>query len=92
MLPPPAATKPKTPIALARSAGSVNRLIISDSETAETIGAAEPCTARAPISISCEPASPQRRGDVKSAIPIRNSRRWPRGRPAARRAAGSRRR
>jgi hypothetical protein len=35
MLPPPAATKPKTPIAFARSAGSVNSVIISESETAD---------------------------------------------------------
>ena len=59
MLPPPAATKPKTPIAFARSAGSVNRLIISDSETAETMAPPRPWTARAPIRNSCEPASPQ---------------------------------
>ena len=39
--PPPEATKPKTPIAFARSAGSVNSIIISDSATAETIGAAD---------------------------------------------------
>ena len=35
MEPPPEATKPKTPIALARSAGSVKRFIVSESETAE---------------------------------------------------------
>ena len=82
MLPPPAATKPKTPIALARSACSVNRLIISDSETAETTAPPSPCTARAPISIPCEPASPQQTdATVKSAIPIRNSRRWPKRSP-----------
>ena len=34
--PPPEATKPKIPIAFARSAGSVKRVIISDSATAET--------------------------------------------------------
>ena len=78
MLPPPAATKPKTPIAFARSAGSVNRLIISDSETAETIAPPRPCTARAPIRNSCDPASPHAiEATVKRAIPIRNSRRWP---------------
>jgi len=37
MLPPPAATKPKTPIAFARSAGSVKSVITSPNETAETI-------------------------------------------------------
>ncbi len=78
MLPPPAATKPKTPIALARSAVSVNRLIISESETAETTAPPRPCTARAATRTSCEPASPQAiDAIVKSAIPIRNIRRWP---------------
>ncbi len=47
MLPPPAATKPKTPIAFARSAGSVNRFIISESETADATAPPTPCTARA---------------------------------------------
>ena len=42
MLPPPAATNPKTPIAFARSAGSVNRVIISESDTAETIAPPTP--------------------------------------------------
>ena len=60
MLPPPAATKPKTPIAFARSAGSVKRFMISESETAETIAPPRPCTARAAIRSSCEFASPQR--------------------------------
>ena len=59
MLPPPAATKPKMPIAFARSAGSVNSVIISESATAETTAPPRPCTARATISISCELASPQ---------------------------------
>ena len=78
MLPPPAATKPKTPIAFARSAGSVNRLIISESETAETIAPPSPWTARAPIRNSCEPARPHAiEAAVNSAIPIRNRRRCP---------------
>ena len=51
--PPPAATKPKTPIAFARSAGSVNSVMISESATAETTAPPSPCTARAPTSISC---------------------------------------
>ena len=55
--PPPEATKPKMPIAFARSAGSVKRVIISESATAETTAPPTPCTARAPISISCEVAS-----------------------------------
>ena len=33
--PPPEATKPKMPIAFARSAGSVNSLIVSESDTAD---------------------------------------------------------
>ena len=48
MLPPPAATKPKTPIAFARSAGSVNNVTISDNATADTTAPPRPCTARAP--------------------------------------------
>ena len=44
--PPPDITKPKTPIALARSPGSVNRPMISASATAETAAPARPCTAR----------------------------------------------
>ena len=42
MLPPPAMTNPKTPIALARSAGSVNRFMISESATAETTAPPRP--------------------------------------------------
>ena len=43
-------TKPNTPIALARSAGSVKRFMISDSATATTIAPPMPCMARATIS------------------------------------------
>ena len=42
MLPPPEATKPKMPIALARSAASVKSVIISESATAETTAAPRP--------------------------------------------------
>ena len=52
-LPPPEATKPKMPIAFARSAGSVKSVIMSESATAETIAAPRPCTARAAIRSSC---------------------------------------
>ena len=45
--PPPERTKPKTPIAFARSAGSVKRIMISESATAETTAPPRPCTARA---------------------------------------------
>ena len=57
MLPPPAATKPKTPIAFARSAGSVNKFIISESETAEATAPPSPCTARAAIRVLMSGAS-----------------------------------
>ena len=40
--PPPEATKPKTPMAFARSAGSVKRVIISESATAETTAPPKP--------------------------------------------------
>ena len=77
-VPPPAATNPNTPIAFARSPGSVNIVMISDSDTAETIAPPSPCTARAAISRCCVFARPQaREAAVKSAIPIRKRRRWP---------------
>ena len=76
--PPPEATKPKTPIAFARSAGSVNSVIISESATADTTAPPMPCTARAPTSISCDVANPHADdASVNSAIPSRNSRRCP---------------
>ena len=78
MLPPPAATKPKTPIAFARSAGSVNRFIISESDTADATAPPRPCTVRAAISSPCVVASPQARElRVNNAIPPMNSRRCP---------------
>ena len=40
--PPPEATKPKIPIAFARSAGSVKRVMISESATAETTAPPSP--------------------------------------------------
>ena len=80
--PPPEATKPKTPIAFARSAGSVKSVIVSESATAETTAPPIPCTARAPTSISCEVAKPHAAdASVKSAIPSRNSRRCPKRSP-----------
>ena len=70
MLPPPEATKPKMPIAFARSAGSVNRLIISDSATAEATAPPSPCTARAATRIHCDVASPHAsEASVNSAMP-----------------------
>ena len=46
-LPPPAATKPMTPIALVRSAGSVNSVITIENATTDTTAPPSPCTARA---------------------------------------------
>ena len=74
--PPPDATKPKTPIALARSAGSVNRFIISDSETAEATAPPTPWTARAVTRKPWEFARPQHsEAIVNSVMPARNRRR-----------------
>ena len=76
--PPPEATKPKMPIALARSAGSVNSRIVSDRETADATAPPTPCTARAVSRKPCEVARPQQsEASVKSAIPEMNSRRCP---------------
>ena len=76
--PPPAATKPITPIALARSAGSVKIVMISESATAATTAPPMPWIARAPMSISCDVASPHASdASVKSPTPSRKSRRWP---------------
>ena len=78
MLPPPAATKPMKPIAFARSAGSVNSIMIRDSATAETTAPPSPCTARAATRNSCVGASPQAtEASVNSEIPPRKSRRFP---------------
>ncbi len=77
-LPPPDATKPATPIAFARSAGSVNIVIISDRPTAETTAPPRPCTARPAISISCDCARPQASDAmVNSTRPYWNIRRCP---------------
>ncbi len=76
--PPPEATKPNTPIALARSAGSVKRFMISDSETADATAPPMPCTAREAISMPCDVESPQASdASVKSAIPPMKRRRCP---------------
>ena len=77
-VPPPAITKPNTPIALARSASSVNSSMISDSATAETTAPPSPWIARAAISSVCVLASPQAsEARVKNTMPYRNIRRWP---------------
>jgi hypothetical protein len=74
--PPPERTKPKMPIAFARSPCSVKSVIRSESATADTIAPPMPCTAREAISISCEVDTPQAsEAPVKTAIPVRNNRR-----------------
>jgi hypothetical protein len=61
MLPPPAITNPKTPIAFARSAGSVKRTTINENARAETTAPLIPWTARAAISIPWLVETPQLR-------------------------------
>ena len=76
MLPPPAITKPKTPIAFVRSTASVKSIMISESATAETTAPPTPCTARAATSIPCEVESPQASdAAVKSPMPLTKRRR-----------------
>ncbi len=78
MLPPPAQTKPKMPIAFARSPGSVKIFIMSDSAIDDTTAPPSPCTALAAISSPWEFETPQTtEANVKSAMPRRNKRRWP---------------
>ena len=83
MLPPPAATKPKSPIAFARSPAVVNSPIIKARETADAVAPPMPCTARADTSIHCVVDSPQTsEATVKSTIPPMNSLRAPRKSPS----------
>ena len=83
MLPPPAATKPKTPIALARSAGSVKSVIISESETADAVAPPKPWIERAAISMPFVSARPQASdASVNSVMPARKSRRCPKRSPS----------
>ena len=83
MAPPPERTKPKIPIAFARSAGSVKSIIVSESATAATSAPPRPCTARATTSWPCVVARPQAsEARVKSAIPVRNMRRCPNRSPS----------
>ena len=82
-VPPPERTKPKMPIAFARSAGSVNMIIVSESATTDTTAPPRPCTARAPTRNSCEPARPQAsEASVNTDSPMRKSRRWPKRSPS----------
>ncbi|CFM14915.1 Uncharacterised protein [Bordetella pertussis] len=65
-------------MARARSAGSVNSVMISDRATAETTAPPRPCTARAATSMACPWAIPQAsEASVNSVRPARNMRRWP---------------
>jgi hypothetical protein len=81
--PPPEATKPKMPMAFARSVGSVKSVIISERATADTTAPPTPCRARAPISIPCESENPHTAdAAVKRATPARNILRWPRRSPS----------
>src|SRR5512132_290839 len=81
--PPPEATKPKMPIAFARSVGSVKSVIISERATAETTAPPTPCTARAEISIACEFAKPHTAdATVNRATPAMNSLRCPKRSPS----------
>ena len=82
-VPPPETTKPKTPIAFARSPGSVKSFISSASAIAATIAPPTPCTARAVTRNACEFASPQAsEASVNSVSPIRNTRRAPKRSPS----------
>ena len=77
-LPPPAHTKPYTPMALARSAGSVNMFMMSDSATADTTAPPTPCTARAAINSAWVLASPHAsEAKVKATMPAKNTLRCP---------------
>jgi hypothetical protein len=72
--PPPEATKPYTPIAFARSAGSGNIVTIIPRMTAEVIAPPRPCTKRAATSISWLCASPHAsEATVKTASPVRKT-------------------
>jgi hypothetical protein len=76
--PPPAQTKPYTPIALARSPGSVKSAISSASATESTIAPPMPWIARAMTSGSCALARPQAsEAPVKRTMPTTKTRRWP---------------
>ena len=73
--PPPDITKPKKPIAFARSAGSVNSPMIKASATAETAAPPRPWTARPITRNSLEGASPQAiDASVNDTTPATNTR------------------
>ena len=67
-----------TPIAFARSPGSVKSVMTSESAATATRAPPNPWIARAPTRNSCEDAVPQAsEASVKSASPMRNILRWP---------------
>ena len=76
--PPPDITKPKKPIALARSVGSWKSPTISESATAETAAPPRPWTARPATSSPAVGASPQATdATTKATTPPRKTRRLP---------------
>ena len=76
--PPPDITKPKTPIALARSPGSENSPMISASATAETAAPPRPWTARPTTRKAAVGANAQAtEATVKAATPPSSTRRLP---------------
>ena len=76
--PPPDITKPKTPIAFARSPGSVNRPMIRASATAETAAPPSPCTARPTTRKAAVGANAQATdATVNAATPPSRTRRLP---------------
>lgn len=83
MVPPPAATNPNTPIARARSAGSVNVVMMIESTAGAMIAPPTPCNARAATNVACEPEIPQRsEANVKRESPTMNTRLRPKRSPA----------
>lgn len=65
-------------MALVRSSGPVNRLRMSESDTASTMAPPRPCTLRATMRKVWEPAMPQASDAlVKSTRPERKTLRWP---------------
>ena len=76
--PPPDITKPKTPIAFARSPGSENRPMIRASATAETAAPPSPCTARPTTRKAAVGANAQATdATVNAATPPSRTRRLP---------------
>ncbi len=78
------ATPPQTPSARARRVGSGYRSVIIASEAGSIAAAPRPCTARAMINGSGPGATAQpSEATPKTAIPARQTRRWPSTSPSA---------